>query len=53
MLKINSWEAFLINAVILFLQELEGKLSNPVEVAALQSAISFLQSLVAGSVSVK
>jgi hypothetical protein len=49
MVKLNAWESFLISGAIALLQALESKLTNQVEIAALQSAISFLNSLVAGS----
>lgn len=51
MLKLNWWEEFVIGAAASLLQTLEAKLTNPTEIAALQAAIQFLQSLLSGSVS--
>ena len=51
MLKLNWWEQFVIGAAASLLAELESKLTNPTEIAALQAAIQFLQSLLAGNVS--
>jgi hypothetical protein len=52
MLKLSWWEEFVIGAAVSFLTLLENKLTNPTEKAALQAAVSFLQQLIAGTVSV-
>jgi hypothetical protein len=52
MLTLSWWESFLIGMVLSFLTALAPKLTNPVELAALQSAITFLQSLLGGTVGV-
>jgi hypothetical protein len=51
MIKLNWWESFVIGAAASLLAELESKLTNPVEVAALQAAVGFLQQLLTGGVS--
>jgi hypothetical protein len=53
MIKLSWWEEFIVGATISFLTVLQSKLSNPTELAALQAAIAFLQSLMGGTVSVK
>lgn len=45
MLQLNWWQQFIIGAAIALLNELETKITNPTEKAALQAAIGFLQSL--------
>jgi hypothetical protein len=51
MLKLNWWEQFVIGAAASLLAELASKLTNPTEIAALQAAIQFLQSLLSGNIS--
>ena len=50
MVKLSWWEEFIVNAAISLLTLLSTKITNTVELAALQSAISFLQKLVGGNV---
>ena len=49
-IALNAWEQVLVGASISLLTLLESKLTNTVEVAALKSAISFLQTLLDGNV---
>lgn len=51
-MKLSWWEEFIIGASISFLTVLQNKVTNQTELAALQSALSFLQQLMAGGVAV-
>ena len=51
MLKLSWWEEFVVTAAISFLTVLTSKITNPVELAGLQAALTFLQKLLAGGVS--
>ncbi len=51
-LTLSWWEQFIVGAAISLLTLLESKLNNPTEIAALQAAVTFLQSLLAGKVQV-
>jgi hypothetical protein len=53
MLKLSFWEQFIIGAAISFLTVLQSQIKNPVELAALQAALAFLQKLLAGTVAVE
>jgi len=48
-LTLNWWEQFAVTEAISVLTLLESKITNAVELAALNSAIEFLQQLLAGS----
>jgi hypothetical protein len=50
MVKISWWEEFILGAAVSFLTVLASKITNPVELAALQAAIAFLQKLLGGQV---
>jgi hypothetical protein len=50
MIVLGWWEEALVGMAISLLTILENKLTNPVEVAALQAAVAFLQRLVGGGV---
>jgi hypothetical protein len=52
MLTLSFFESFAINIVVSLLTLLESKLTNKTEIAALQAAIQFLQTLLGGGVSV-
>lgn len=52
MLQLSWWEEFIVGAGISFLTVLTSKIKNPTELAALQAALTFLQKLLAGQVSV-
>ena len=52
MIKLSWWEEFIVTASISLLTLLASKVTNTVELAAIQSAIAFLQRLVAGNVTV-
>jgi len=45
MVSLSWWEQFIIGAAVSFLTVLASKITNPVELAALQAAIAFLQKL--------
>lgn len=51
MVTLSFYEEFLITMVLSFLTILTSKIKNPVQLAALQGAITFLQALLAGQVS--
>ena len=51
MIQLSWWEQFVVNMAISLLTLLSTKITNTVELAALQAAISFLQKLVGGNVS--
>jgi hypothetical protein len=53
MLQLSWWEQFIVTAAISLLTMLQSKLKNPTELAALQAAITFLQSLLSGKVAVE
>jgi len=53
MLTLSWWEQFIVGASISLLTTLESKLTNTTELAALQAAAAFLQSLLGGKVEVK
>jgi hypothetical protein len=53
MITLSWWEQFIVTAAISLLTLLESKIKNATELAALQAAIQFLQSLLGGSVAVK
>lgn len=50
MATLTWWEQMVFEMAISFLTALASKITNPVEKAALQSAIAFLQQLVGGGV---
>jgi hypothetical protein len=50
MLQLSWWEQFIVSAAVSLLGLLASKLKNATELAALQAAISFLNSLLAGTV---
>ena len=50
MINLSWWESFIVNAVISLLTLFATKITNPIELAALQSAIVFLQKLASGNV---
>lgn len=50
MVKLSTWEELVITMGISFLTLLRSKIKNTVELAALDSAVEFLQKLVAGTV---
>jgi hypothetical protein len=50
MVSLSWWEQFIIGAAVSFLTVLASKITNPVELAALQAAIAFLQKLLGGQV---
>jgi hypothetical protein len=52
MLTLSFFESFAVQIVISLLTLLESKLTNTTEIAALQAAIKFLQTLLTGGVSV-
>jgi hypothetical protein len=52
MLTLSFFESFAVNIVISLLTLLESKLTNTTEIAALQAAIQFLQTLLTGGISV-
>lgn len=52
MIALSWWEQFIIAAGISFLTLLTSKVTNQTELAALQAALSFLNRLLAGQVSV-
>jgi hypothetical protein len=51
MVQLSWWEQFIIGAAISFLTVLASKVTNATELAGLQSALAFLQKLLAGQVS--
>lgn len=51
MLKLSWWEEFIIGGAISFLTVLQSKIKNQAELAAIESAIAFLNRLMAGTVS--
>ena len=51
MIKISWWEEFILGAAVSFLTVLLPKITNPMELAALQAAIAFLQRLLGEQVS--
>ena len=53
MIKLSWWEQFIVGAAVSLLSVLASKLTNPTELAALEAAIKFLQTLLAGTVAVK
>lgn len=50
MIQLSWWETFIITAAISLLTVLQSKISNPAELAALQSAVAFLQKLLGSGV---
>ena len=52
MVKLSWWEQFIVGAAVSFLSVLQGQVTNPTELAAIQAAQTFLQKLLAGQVSV-
>ena len=50
MVSLRWWEQFILGAAVSFLTVLASKITNPVELAALQAAIAFLQKLLGGQV---
>jgi len=53
MIKLSWWEEFIVGAGISLLTMLQTKIKNPVELAGLQAALTFLQSLLNGNVSIE
>ncbi len=53
MLILSWWEQIVIGMALSFLTALESRLTNPTELAALQAAVAFLQSLLGGGLKVK
>jgi hypothetical protein len=51
MIKLSLWEQLVVNMAISLLTLLDSSVTNEVELAALESAQTFLQKLVAGNVS--
>jgi hypothetical protein len=51
MITLSFWEQFLIGSAISLLTFLESKVKNTSELAALQAAVTFLQKLLSGNVS--
>ncbi len=52
MVTLSWWEQFIIGAAVSFLTLIASKITNPVELDALQAAIAFLQKLLSGQVAV-
>jgi len=52
-ITLSFWEQFIVSAAISLLTVLESKVSNQVELEAIQAAIAFLQKLVSGTVAMK
>jgi type IV secretory pathway VirB2 component (pilin) len=50
MITLSWWEQFILGAAVSFLSLIAQKIKNPTELAALQSALAFLQKLLAGDV---
>ena len=50
MIQLSWWETFIITAAISLLTVLESKISNAVELAALQATVAFLQKLLGSGV---
>jgi len=50
MVNLSWWEQFIIGAAVSFLTVLGSKITNPVELAALQAASAVLQKLLGGQV---
>ena len=50
MIKLSWWEEFIIGAGVSFLTVLKGKITNEVELAGLEAALTFLQKLMSGEV---
>jgi len=48
-MKLSWWEEFVMTAAISFLTMLKSKVTNKVELAAIQSAIDLLQRLLSGT----
>jgi hypothetical protein len=53
MLVLSWYETILISMALSFLTALESRLTNPTEIAGLEAAVTFLQSLLGPGVSVK
>jgi hypothetical protein len=51
MITLSWWEQFIVGAAVSLLTLLQTKITNQVELAAIQSAITFLQKLLSGTVS--
>ena len=51
MITLSFYEEFLVSMALSFLMVLAPKIKNPVQLAALQGAITFLNALLAGQVS--
>ena len=49
-IKLSFWEEFIISAALSFLTALQSKLTNTVELAAIEASIEFLQDLLSGTV---
>jgi hypothetical protein len=52
MVKLTWWEEFLIGAAITYLKSLAGTIKNAAELAALETAIAFLEKLTQGAVKI-
>lgn len=52
MLTLSFWEEFIVSSAISLLTFLETKMTNKLEIEALQAALTFLQQLVGEGVSV-
>jgi len=50
MITLSWWEEFIVGAAVSFLTVLVSKITNPVELAAAQAALDFLNRLLAGQV---
>jgi hypothetical protein len=50
MITLSWWEQLIIGSALSFLTALQSKLTNATELAALQAAAAFLQSLLSGQV---
>jgi len=50
MITLSWWEEFIIGAAVSLLSLLASKIKNPAELAALHTALTFLQKLLAGGV---
>jgi hypothetical protein len=51
MITLSWWEQLVVSMAISLLSALASKITNPVELAALQSALAFLQKLLSPGVS--
>lgn len=52
MIQLSWWEQFIVSAGVSLLTLLASKVTNQTELAGIQSAIAFLNKLLAGGVSI-